>query len=139
MNNLEKGIIAENFVVKRLKESTDFEIEQNHTWGVDIVLKTAKKDIKIEVKSANKYIKAGKQGLKSGKFQFFTNNLNRPDYYAFVIYKSETNANTIWVKADIIRKHFSKRKIGKSKFALGIPTLLTRIPKIDFSEVIGLK
>ena len=139
MNNIEKGIIAENYIAKKIKEHTKDEIEQNHTWGIDIVLKMAKKDVKIEVKSANRFIKGGKQGLKSGKFQFFTNNLKRPDYYAFVINNALSGNNTVWVKGDVIRKHFADRKICKSKFALGIPTLMQRIPKIDFSEVIGLE
>ncbi|GAH05481.1 unnamed protein product, partial [marine sediment metagenome] len=51
--NLKKGIEAENLIAKTLKDNTNLNIEQNHTWGVDIILKTAKKDIKIEVKSAN--------------------------------------------------------------------------------------
>ena len=138
LNNIEKGIIAENYIAKQLKEYTKDEIKQNHTWGMDIVLKTAKRDIKIEVKSANRYIRGGKQGLKSGKFQFFTNNLNKPDYFAFVINNALSENKTVWVKGNVIREHFADRKICKSKFALGIPTLMQRIPKIDFSEVVGL-
>ena len=135
--NIVKGIEAENYVAKQIEKYSNDEIEQNHTWGVDIILKTVNKNIMIEVKSANKHIKNGKKGLRSGKFYFYPNNIDRPDYYAFVIYKSEIVANTVWVKADVIRKHFADRKIRNTKFSLGIPTLLTRIAKIDFSEVIA--
>ena len=82
--------------------------------------------------------KNGKGGIRSGKFSILLNDLERAiDYFAFVIYKPHEKVDTYWVKGEVIRNHFSTRK-RKSNLALGIPTLLTRISKVDFSEVIEL-
>ena len=44
---------------------------------------------------------------------------------------------TYWVEGNVIREHFKNRK-RNSAFTMGIPTLKTRIKKVDFSEVIKL-
>ena len=126
-------------IVEKLQyRNKDF--EQNHTWGIDIILNQKNKKIKIEVKSSQLYVKdkIGKNGVRRGKFSIQLKDLEREiDYFAFVIYKPNEKVDTYWVKGDIIRKHFSTRK-RVSKLGLGIPTLLTRIQKCDFSEVIEL-
>lgn len=137
MNNLERGIIAENKIAKQIRDNSDFEIEQNHTWGIDIVIKTWLEDLNIEVKSCNQFVKNGKGRERKGNFSFYPNNLNRPDFFAFVVNKPNDKVNTYWVSGDVIRNHFKNRKV-KTKLTMGIPTLMTRIPKIDFSEVINL-
>jgi len=136
VNNLERGIIAENEIAREIKDNSNFEIEQNHTWGVDIILSTRMKTIGIEVKSANLFVKNGKNKMRSGKFSFYPNNINKPDFFVFVVNKKDNKKSTYWVAGDVIRNHFKNRK-RNSKFTLGIPTLMTRIPKLDFSEVIG--
>lgn len=136
MNNLEKGIMAENMIARKLRlKNQDF--EQNHTWGIDIILNQKNKRIKIEVKSSQLFVK-GSNGIRSGKFSIQLNDLERDiDYFAFVIYKPREKVDTYWVRGEVVRKHFATRKRNK-KLGLGIPTLLTRIPKVDFSEVIEL-
>ena len=136
MNNLEKGIMAENMIARKLRlRNRDF--EQNHTWGIDIILNQKNKRIKIEVKSSQLFVKSDK-GVRRGKFSIQLNDLEREiDYFVFVIYKPREKVNTYWVRGEVIRKHFEFRKRNK-KLGLGIPTLLTRIPKVDFSEVIEL-
>lgn len=138
MDNLSKGIVIEDFIAKQLKASGSFEIEQNHTWGVDIELITPMKKIKIEVKSANYIVKNGKKGTRKGVFSFYPNNIEKPDYFALVVCK-DNGKKTHWVCGDVIRKHFVNRKRNseKSKFTMGIPTLMTRIKKVDFSEVVN--
>ena len=139
MSNLENGIKAENMIAKKLIFRNQ-EIEQNHTWGIDIIVNRSKKKIKIEVKSSQLYVKdiLGKGGIRRGKFSIQLKDLERAiDYFAFVIYKPKEKVDTYWVKGEVIRKHFEFRKRNK-KLGLGIPTLLQRIPKVDFSEVIGL-
>lgn len=139
--NLENGIKAENMIVEKIQfRNKELELEQNHTWGIDIILNQKNKKIKIEVKSSQLYVKdkIGKRGLRRGKFSIQLTDLERPiDYFAFVIYKTEQKATTYWVRGEVIRTHFSTRK-RKDKVALGIPTLLNNIPKVDFSEVIEL-
>ena len=118
----------------------ELELEQNHTWGIDIILNQKDKKIKIEVKSSRLFVKNknGKNGIRSGKFSIQLIDLEREiDYFALVVYKLNEKVDTYWVRGEVIRKHFSTRK-RKNKLALGIPTLLTRIPKVDFSEVIEL-
>jgi len=141
MTNLENGIKAENMIAKKLQfRNKELELEQNHTWGIDIILNQKHKKIKIEVKSSQLYIKdkIGRGGIRRGKFSIQLTDLERPiDYFAFVIVKSEKKVTTYWVRGDVIRKHFSTRKLNK-KLGLGIPTLLNNIPKVDFSEVIEL-
>lgn len=139
MNNLEKGIKAENMIVEKLRFRNQ-ELEQNHTWGIDIILNRKNKKIKIEVKSSQLFVKdkLGKGGVRRGKFSIQLKDLERViDYFAFVIYKPRQKVDTYWVRGEVIRKFFSTRK-RNAKLGLGIPTLLTRIPKIDFSEVIEL-
>ena len=137
--NFEQGVKAENMIAEKLTFRNG-EIEQNHTWGIDIILNRKDKRIKIEVKSSQLYVKGKncKGGVRSGKFSIQLNDLERAiDYFAFVIYKPNEKVDTYWVKGDVIRNHFSTRK-KKDKLGLGIPTLLTRIQKVDFSEVIEL-
>ena len=137
--NLERGIEAENLIAKALRDNNK-ELEQNHTWGIDIILYQKNKRIKIEVKSSQLFVKNknGKGGIRQGKFSIQLSDLEREiDYFAFVIYKPNEKVNTYWVKGEVIRNHFSTRK-RKNKLALGIPTLLTRIQRVDFSEVIEL-
>ena len=136
MNNLEKGIVLEDFIAEGIREK-GLEVKQNYTWGVDVIIKTFFGDIAIEVKSANLYVKNGKKGLRKGNFSFYPNNIDRPDYFAFVINNDLKKKKTYWVSGDVIRNHFKNRK-RESKFTMGISTLLQRIPKIDFSEVIKL-
>ena len=126
-------------IAEKLRFRND-DIEQNHTWGIDIILNRKNKKVKIEVKSARLFIKdkMGKNGVRRGKFNIQLNDLERAiDYFAFVVYKPKEKVDTYWVRGEVIRKHFYKRK-RTSKLGLGIPTLLTRIPKVDFSEVIEL-
>ena len=141
MTNLENGIKAENMIADELRfRNKELELEQNHTWGIDIILNQKDKKIKIEVKSSRLFVKNknGKNGIRSGKFSIQLIDLEREiDYFAFVVYKLNEKVDTYWVRGEVIRKHFSTRK-RKNKLALGIPTLLTRIPKVDFSEVIEL-
>jgi len=137
VNNLERGMIAENEIAKEIKDNSNFEIEQNHTWGIDIIIKTHLEDLKIEVKSANLYVKNGKNPKRKGAFSFYPHNIERPDFFAFVVNKNNNKKSTYWVAGDIIRNHFKNRKT-KTKFTLGVPTLMCRIPKVDFSEVIKL-
>ena len=116
------------------------EFEQNHTWGVDIILNKKDKKIKIEVKSARLYIKDKRKpsGHVRGKFCFQPIDLESEiDYFAFVINKPNNKVNTYWVRGEVIRNHFFARKRYKG-LGLGIPTLLTKIQKVDFSEVIEL-
>ena len=92
------------------------------------------------MKSSRLFVKNknGKNGIRSGKFSIQLIDLEREiDDFAFVVYKLNEKVDTYWVRGEVIRKHFSTRK-RKNKLALGIPTLLTRIPKVDFSEVIEL-
>jgi len=142
VNNLERGIVAENLIVEKIHfRNKDLELEQNHTWGIDIILNNKnKKKVKIEVKSCQRFVKnkCGKEGIRLGKFSIQLTDLERDiDYFAFVINKANGKVNTYWVKGDIIRKHFSTRKQNK-KLGFGISTLLNHTPKVDFSEVIDL-
>ena len=141
LTNLENGIKAENMIAEKIVfRNKELELEQNHTWGIDIILNQKDKKIKIEVKSSQLYIKdkIGKKGVRRGKFHIQLTDLERPiDYFAFVIHKSEYKSATYWVLGEVIRSHFSTRKPNK-KLGLGIPTLLNNIPKVDFSEVIEL-
>lgn len=141
MSNLEKGIEAENYIADSIRKKSSVEIKQNHTWGVDITLKGYFGNLKIEVKSANKTVKKNGTSFKSGSFSFYPNNLDRPDFFAFVVNQYSGKPKTYWVKGDVIREHFKNRKRNseKTKFTLGIPTLLTRIKKLDFSEVIDFE
>lgn len=136
MSNLENGIKAENMIAEKLLFRNQ-DLEQNHTWGIDIILNRKNKRIKIEVKSSQLFVKRYK-GVRSGKFSIRLNDLERAiDYFAFVIYKPNEKVDTYWVRGEVVRKHFERRKRNKT-LGLGIPTLLTRIPKVDFSEVIEL-
>ena len=146
ITNFEKGIDSENRVARVLKKEipNECEIEQNHSWGVDIVVRNKDyppfafvKEIKVEVKSANEKVKNGNKGLRSGKFSFYPNNLNKPDYFAFEVCKLDNKITTYWVKGEVIQNHFKDHK-RKTKLTLGVPTLLQRISKVDFSEVIKL-
>lgn len=125
-------------VVEKIRfRNKELELEQNHTWGIDIILNQKGKNIKIEVKSARLFIK-GQNGVRSGKFSIQLNDLERDiDFFAFVIYKPKQKVVTYWVRGEVIRKHFSRRK-RYSDMGLGIPTLLTHVQKVDFSEVIEL-
>ena len=139
MSNLENGIKAENMIAEKLIYRNK-DIEQNHTWGIDIILNQKDKKIKIEVKSSQLYIrdKNGKNRIRRGKFSFQLKDLEREiDYFAFVIFKTNEKVKTYWVTGDVIRKHFSIRK-QNAKLGLGIPTLLNNIKKVDFGEVIEL-
>ena len=139
MSNLENGIKAENMIAEKL-QFRNAEFEQHHTWGIDIILNRKDKRIKIEVKSSKLFVKdkIGKNNVRRGKFSIQLKDLEREiDFFAFVIYKPKEKVDTYWVRGEVIRKHFSKRK-QTSKLGLGIPTLLTRISKVDFSEVIEL-
>lgn len=139
MSNLENGIKAENMIAEKLRFRNQ-ELDQNHSWGIDIILNQKNKKVKIEVKSAQLFVKhkVGKNGIRSGKFTIQLNDLERAiDYFAFVIYKPKQKVDTYWVRGNVIRKHFESRKRYRS-LGLGIPTLLTRIQKVDFSEVIEL-
>ncbi len=133
-----KGLDVENYVADKFQGVNLREIEQHYSWGVDIVVKTMTSELKIEVKSAQRFVNNGNRKPRSGKFSFIPNNLDKPDYFAFVICNWNGKRTTYWVKASAIRAHFNNRKIKshKTRFTLGIPTLLTRIQKIDFSEVI---
>ena len=138
LSNLETGIKAENMIAEKLRYRNK-EIEQNHTWGIDIILNQKNKKIKIEVKSSQLHIrdKRGKNGIRGGKFNFQLKDLEREiDYFVFVIYNNE-KVKTYWATGDVIRKHFSTKK-RVPKLGLGIYTLLNRIKKVDFSEVIEL-
>ena len=136
MSNLENGIKAENMIAEKLLFRNQ-DLEQNHTWGIDIILNRKNKRIKIEVKSSQLFVKRYK-GVRSGKFSIRLNDLERAiDYFAFVIYKPNEKVDTYWVRGEVVRKHF-ERRIRNKTLGLGIPTLLTRIPKVDFSEVIEL-
>lgn len=139
LSNFETGIKAENMIADKLRFRNK-EFEQNHTWGIDIILNGKNKKIKIEVKSSQLFVKNknGKNGIRQGKFSIQLTDLERAiDYFAFVIYKPNQKVDTYWVRGEVIRKHFSTRK-RKNKLALGIPTLMTRIQRVDFSEVIEL-
>ena len=136
MSNMEKGMDCEDFIAKGIREKGLY-VEQNYTWGIDIIIKTLLGDIQVEVKSANLYVKNGKNGKRKGKFSFIPDNLDRPDYFAFVITNDLKKKMTYWVEGNVIREHFKNRK-RNSAFTMGIPTLKTRIKKVDFSEVIKL-
>ncbi len=141
LTNLEQGIKAENMIVEKLRfRNKELELEQNHTWGIDIILNQKEKKIKIEVKSATLYVKDKRKpsGYVRGKFCFQPIDLEREiDYFAFVINKPNNKVNTFWVRGEVIRNYFSTKKRYKG-LSVGIPTLLTRISKVDFSEVIDL-
>ena len=136
MSNMEKGMECEDFIAENIREKGLY-VEQNYTWGVDVIIKTLLGDIQVEVKSANLYVKNGLKGVRKGNFSFIPDNLDRPDYFAFVITNDLNKKTTYWVAGDVIREHFKNRK-RSSAFTMGIPTLKTRIKKVDFSEVIKL-
>ena len=127
---------CEDFIAEGIREKGLY-VEQNYTWGIDIVIKTLLGDIQVEVKSAQMYVKNGKKGSRKGNFSFIPDNLDRPDYFAFVITNDLKKKMTYWVEGDVIREHFKNRK-RNTAFTMGIPTLKTRIEKVDFSEVIKL-
>jgi len=139
VSNLEKGIKAENMIAEKLQYRNK-EFEQNHTWGIDIILNQRDKKVKIEVKSCQLYVKDknGKNGTRRGKFSLQLKDLEREiDFFAFVIYKPNEKVATYWVRGAVIRKHFSTKR-QPAKLGLGIATLLNKISKVDFSEVIDL-
>ena len=136
MKNMEKGMECEDFIAENIREKGLY-VEQNYTWGIDIVIKTLLGDIQVEVKSAQMCVKNGLRGVRKGNFSFIPDNLDRPDYFAFVITNDLNKKTTYWVAGDVIREHFKNRK-RNSAFTMGIPTLKTRIEKVDFSEVIKL-
>ena len=75
---------CEDFIAGGIREKGLY-VEQNYTWGIDIVIKTLLGDIQVEVKSAEMYVKNGIKGSRKGNFSFIPDNLDRPDYFAFVI------------------------------------------------------
>ena len=128
------GKKAELKIAKKLvKNNCLFKL--NHSWGVDIVIKTPIREIKVEVKSAHYLVSNGHQKVRKGKFYFYPGNLLRPDFFAFVIFY-EGGSDTFFVRGDIIRKHFENHK-KKTKLSLGIPTLMDKIDTIEFNEVIA--
>ena len=135
MTNLEKGIFNENLIAKKLQERTDFIITQKHTNGVDIKVKNNFMEISIEIKSANYWVSNGIHKYRKGKFYFYTGNLSKPDYYAFVINYPKKD-KTYWVRCSEIIKYFKNHNLNKKKLGLSIPALLRNVRRIDFSEVI---
>lgn len=130
---INNGKKAELKIVKKLRKN-NLSVKLNHSWGVDIVIKTPKKDIKVEVKSAHYIVSNGINKYRKGKFYFYPGNLLRPDFFAFVIYY-EGDSDTFFARGDIIRKHFENHK-KKTKLSLGIPALIDKIDTIEFNEVI---
>ncbi len=133
--NLEKGILAENLIAKELRELYECEVSQNHTWGVDIEIQKGLQTILVEVKSASYFVKNGSK-VRKGNFYFYPYNLERADYFAFVI-NNNFGPRTIWVKGGDIVEYFKNHK-KRTKLCLTIPSLLNRVKKIDFSEVISV-
>lgn len=125
-------MIIEDYIAEKLKDLGD--INQNHTWGVDIQLNIKLRTIYIEVKSANRYVKNGKKGWRAGAFYFYPYNLNRADFYALVINYYD-KPKTFWIEKKEIQKYFKNHK-KRNKLCLTIPSLLNGIKKIDFSEMI---
>lgn len=127
------GRKAELKIAKELRKFHN-NVKVNHTWGTDVVVKCPEKeyDTLIEVKSA--HYEVGIKEKWKGKFYFYPYNLDRPDFFAFIIYYEE-GSDTFWVKKKIIVDYFRNHK-KKTKLSLGIPTLLEKIDTIDFGEVI---
>lgn len=101
---------------------------------MDIQLNIKLKTIYIEVKSANRYVRNGKSGWRAGAFYFLPYNLNRADFYALVINYLD-KPKTFWVKKEEIQQYFKDHK-KRNKLCLTIPSLLNKIKRIDFSDVI---
>ena len=127
--NLEKGILAENLVAKELRDLFEGCINQNHTWGADIEIQRGRRTILVEVKSASYFVKNGNR-FRKGSFYFYPYNLERVDYFAFVINKA-IGPRTIWVKGGEIVKYFKNHK-NLTKLCLKIKSFLNRVKKIDF-------
>ena len=130
--NIIRGFEIENALANEIRSKVDSVI-QNHTWGIDLIIQNKNKIIKVEVKSAKLWVKNGKKGYRKGRFIFASEKLGRPDYFAFVINKNYENI-TYWVKAQEVKDYFKDSK--SKKVSLGIPALMNRFNRIDFSEVI---
>lgn len=132
-NRKNNGLKAELKVAKKIRRIHN-EVKVNHTWGVDIQIHTPKKVINVEVKSAHYLVKNGKHKERKGKFYFYPNNLERPDFFAFVIFY-EGGSDTFFVRGNVIRTYFKNHK-KETKLSLGIPAFFKKIPTIEFNEVI---
>lgn len=129
------GSYGETIILKLIKSVfREDKISHHKTWGADITIENDAKEIIIEVKTAHYKVKNGKKGMRTGKFYFIPQNLERPDFYAFIIY-FPTKVTSYWVRKEVIAKYFAFHT-KRTKLSLGIPTFLTHIPKTDFSEVI---
>ena len=58
------GKKAELEIAKKLRKN-NYSVKVNHTWGVDIVIETPTKNIKVEVKSAHYWVSNGKRNNRN--------------------------------------------------------------------------
>jgi len=138
LTNQLKGIREENNIADMIRDKTPFDVEQSHIRGIDILIKTPDKDIKVEVKSASYKVRNGKKGYRSGKFSFYRKNLGKFDFVAFVVKYSKNMTHTYWCPKEKVIEYF-KETNAKDKCTLSIPRMLKFGEEsllVDFSEVI---
>lgn len=149
--NLEQGILAENYVIEQIKKEfsdNNLSISHNKTHGVDIILKKNEKELKIEVKSAKRFIrqyrkKLGKYTLRSGNFYLIPNQMKKADIFAFVIIHKNSK-RLYYVKLEYLMLLLKKRKNymstdKKKRLIISINQLKELKPKVQLRNLLNVK